>query len=354
MKEITVGELLQLKNAIPIDVRSPVEFKEFCIPGAVNIPLFTDEERAVIGTIYKQEGSDAAKWKAMEVVSPKLPTLLGEIKEISANGMQPIIYCWRGGMRSKAVATFISFSGLSIPRLVGGYRAYRQYILEQIPAMLPEKAITLHGMTGVGKTDILKGLSDKGFPVIDLEALAGHRGSIFGTYGLFTGNNQKTFDALLFQSLMGMQESPYFLIEAESKRIGKVVIPEALLLKKQQGMNIQLQSSLQSRIERIYSDYVFPYLQEEWFHNKVIERLVYIKKRLKDYDLIFRLDEAVNQENYHLVIKILLEEYYDPRYAHKKMEYTEPFHFINNAEHIESTMNEIILLIEKNFLNRQI
>ncbi|WP_102273066.1 tRNA 2-selenouridine(34) synthase MnmH [Cytobacillus massiliigabonensis] len=341
MREITVDQFIQLNNAVAVDVRSPGEFKEFHIPGAVNIPIFTDEERAMIGTIYKQEGADIAKWKAMELVSPKIPSILMEIKEIHEKGSEPVIYCWRGGMRSKAVATFIAFAGISVPRLIGGYRAYRQYILEKIPAMLPDKAVTLHGMTGVGKTDVLKGLHAKGLPVIDLEGLAGHRGSIFGTFGLFPGNNQKTFDSLLYKSLSEIVNSPFFIIEAESKRIGKVVLPDELLRKKQLGANIHLQASMTSRVERIYNDYCLPYLDNEWFHEKVIERLSYIKKRMKSHEIIACLDKAASQRAYKNVIQILLEDYYDPRYAHKQMEYSEPFHYID-AENTELAVLEIM------------
>lgn len=344
MREITVDQFIQLNNAVSVDVRSPGEFKEFHIPGAVNIPLFTDEERVIIGTIYKQEGADVAKWKAMELVSPKIPSILSGIKDIHKKGFEPVIYCWRGGMRSKAVATFIAFAGISIPRLIGGYRAYRQYILEKIPAMLPDKAITLHGMTGVGKTDVLKGLYKKGLPVIDLEGLAGHRGSIFGTFGLFPGNNQKTFDSLLYKSLTEMIDSPFFIIEAESKRIGKVVLPDELLKKKQLGTNIHLQASMTSRVERIYNDYCLPYVHEDWFHEKVIERLSFIKKRIKSHEIIASLDEAVSIKEYKTVIQILLEDYYDPRYAHKQMEYSKPFHHID-AENTESAVMEILQLI---------
>ncbi|MED3573006.1 tRNA 2-selenouridine(34) synthase MnmH [Cytobacillus praedii] len=343
MREITVDQFVQLNNAVSIDVRSPGEFKEFHIPGAVNIPLFTDEERVIIGTIYKQEGADVAKWKAMELVSPKIPSILKDIKAIHEKGSEPVIYCWRGGMRSKAVATFITFAGLSIPRLIGGYRAYRQYILEKIPSLLPDKAITLHGMTGVGKTDVLKGLYNKGLPVIDLEGLAGHRGSIFGTFGLFPGNNQKTFDSLLFKSLTEMIDSPFFIIEAESKRIGKVVLPDELLKKKQHGTNIHLHASMRSRVERIYNDYCLPYVHEDWFHDKVVERLSFIKKRIKSHEIIASLNDAASIREYKTVIQILLEDYYDPRYAHKQMEYSEPFHHID-AENTESAVKEIMQL----------
>ncbi|QED46793.1 tRNA 2-selenouridine(34) synthase MnmH [Cytobacillus dafuensis] len=345
MREISIDQFLTLKDAVPVDVRSPGEFDEFRIPGAVNIPLFTNEERITIGTVYKQEGSDAAKWMAMEVVSPKLPSILGQIKALKEKGMQPVIYCWRGGMRSKAVATFLSFAGISIPRLIGGYRAYRQFILEEIPSLLPEKAITIHGMTGVGKTEVLEKLRERGMPVIDLEACAGHRGSIFGTFGLFEGHNQKTFDSLLFQTLNEIKDSPFFLVEAESKRIGKVVQPDELQDKKHQGFNIYLQASLSSRIERIYREYVKPYLHDKWFHEKVIERLSHIDKRIKDNEIIAALNDAAMSQNYQVVIQILLEKYYDPRYAHKQLDYEGPFHHIN-AEDTDVAVEEVIQIIQ--------
>ncbi|MEH7121923.1 MULTISPECIES: tRNA 2-selenouridine(34) synthase MnmH [unclassified Bacillus (in: firmicutes)] len=345
MREISVAQLLELKYAVPIDVRSPGEYDDFKIPGAVNVPLFTNEERAMIGTIYKQEGSDTAKWRAMEIVSPKLPSILGQIKALIDEGKQPVVYCWRGGMRSKSVATFLSFAGISIPRLVGGYRAYRQYILEEIPGLIPPRAVTIHGMTGVGKTEVLKKLKEKGMPVIDLEAAACHRGSIFGSFGLFEGHNQKTFDSLLFQTLREIKDSPFFLVEAESKRVGKVVQPDELLNKKHQGFNINLQASLSSRIERIYREYVKPYQHEQWFHDNLMERLTYIYKRIKNSDTIAALNEAARNQNYKLVIQILLEDYYDPRYAHKQLDYEGAFHHIE-ADDTDLAVEEIVKILD--------
>ena len=344
MREISIEKFINMKKVIPIDVRSPEEFNDYRIPGAVNIPLFSDEERAEIGTIYKQIGSEEAKWRAMEIVSPKIPSILGQIREIQKEHFLPVIYCWRGGMRSKAVATFLSFSGLSIPRLIGGYRAYRQYILEKTPTIIPPQAITLHGMTGVGKTEILLKLKEKGFPIIDLEGLANHRGSIFGTFGLSTGNNQKTFDALLFQALTEIKGAVFFIVEAESKRIGKVVQPDELFNTKLQGININLQAPMSSRVARIYQEYVEPFFQEEWFQEKADNNLSFIKKRMKDPNIIATLEDALLNENYELFIQILLEDYYDPRYSYKQQEYAAPFYHID-AENIDKAVEEIIGII---------
>ncbi|KAB2336094.1 tRNA 2-selenouridine(34) synthase MnmH [Cytobacillus depressus] len=346
MKEISIDQLFTLKDVVPVDVRSPGEFEEFNIPGAVNIPIFTNEERAMIGTLYKQKGADEAKWRAMEVVSPKLPSILGQIKALHEDGKQPIIHCWRGGMRSQSIATFTSFAGMAVPRLIGGIRAYREYILKEIPKLIPPSAISIHGMTGVGKTEVLEKLKEKGIPVIDLEAMAGHRGSIFGTFGLFEGHNQKTFDSLLFQTLTEIKDSPFFLVEAESKRIGKVVQPDELLEKKHIGFNINLQSSLNSRIERIYREYVLPYLHKDWFQPKVLERLKYIYKRMKNVKLIESINEAVVGEDYKLVIQLLLEEYYDPRYAHKQLDYKGEFHHVE-AENTDLAVVAILKILER-------
>lgn len=346
MREITVEQYSQMDKAVPVDVRSPIEFEECSIPGAVNVPLFTNEERVEIGTLYKKEGSDAAKWRAMEMVSPKIPSMLKRIRDLKEEGYQPVIYCWRGGMRSKAVTTFITYAGVSIPRLIGGYRAYRQYILENTDALIPDKAVVLHGMTGVGKTDVLKVLGEKGYPVIDLEELAGHRGSIFGSFGMGEGSTQKTFDALLYEALYEVKGSPYIIMEAESKRIGKVVQPDKLLDTKRKGIHIDMSASIESRVSRILRDYVIPYQKEEWFKPQVIESLLFIRKRLKDSDIRDQLDKAAEKENYELFIRLLLEHYYDPRYAFKQHDYEGEFHHVN-ADDVKAAADQVIEIIEK-------
>lgn len=324
MKEITAEELFKLKKPVIIDIRSPIEFKDGAIPGAINIPLFSDEERAEIGTIYKHEGQADAKWRAMELVSPKLPRMLQMIKSQSENG-ELVVHCWRGGMRSKAVVTFLEFAGIYAWLLVGGYKAYRHYILEQIPSMIPGKAVVLHGMTGVGKTEILKQLKSKGYPILDLEAMAGHRGSIFGTIGLGEGHNQKTFDSLLFKGLQEIQGAAYFLVEAESKRIGKAVQPEELMDVKFQGVNIFIHTPLDQRVNHLVTEYVLPYQHEPWYHEKISLGLERVLRRIKDVEIRSQLTTALHERNYQAMIPILLESYYDPKYDYARLEYQNEF-----------------------------
>ncbi|PLR78469.1 tRNA 2-selenouridine(34) synthase MnmH [Bacillus sp. V3-13] len=340
MKEVTYEQFSHIKNGILVDVRSPLEFAEGSVPGAVNIPLFTNSERQEVGTLYKQTGANAAKWRAMEIVSPKLPVILTEIRELSQQNLQPVIYCWRGGMRSGAVATFLQFAGMPATRLIGGYKAYRQYILDRIPGLIPSKAVVLHGMTGSGKTEILKILDSKGYPVLDLEEIAGHRGSVFGQLGTGTGHNQKTFDSLLYASLEKLKHSPYFIMEAESKRIGRTVQPEILLEKKINGFHFHIDTSNAARIERIYKEYVVPFQDEPWFHEKVLEGLDKIEKRMKNQEVTRLLYENAGCRNYKEIIRLLLDYYYDSRYQFKRADYNGEFYHVA-ADDIDKAVEQI-------------
>jgi tRNA 2-selenouridine synthase len=340
MKDITIQELINSKEFIAVDVRAPIEHRDSAIPGSVNIPLFTDEERQEIGTLYKRSGEEAAKWRAMEIVSPKLPRMLSEIKDLRKTGAEPVIHCWRGGMRSRSVASFLEYAGIPALRLEGGYRAYREYILEKIPHMLPGKAIVLHGMTGTGKTDILQALQEKGYPVVDLEKMANHRGSIFGMIGKGEAHNQKTFDSLLFERLNEIQGSSYFIIEAESKRIGRAAQPEEMVEKKVNGSHYLVKSSTPKRVERIYTEYVKPYLGEAWFEEEVREKVSKLIKRI-NHEVSPSLAIAMEEKNYKELIEILLLHYYDPRYNHALLEYNGPF------KEIDADDPDVIKNIEK-------
>ncbi len=324
--DISVQQFLSMNNAIPVDVRSPEEYEEATIPGAINVPLFNNEERKEIGTIYKQIGPENAKWRAMELISPKLPALLSQIKKLAKDGSIPVLFCWRGGMRSKSVATFMDFAGFSVHRIEGGYRAYREEILDIIPKMIPTHTVVIHGMTGVGKTEILAKLNQNDYPVLDLEGLAGHKGSIFGSMGKETDvNNQKTFDALLFSRLVQLKDSSYVIVEAESKRIGKITQPEELLITKLGGVHFYIEASLNSRVERIYHEYVETFYQEEWFHPQVVEKFSRIQKRIKNVDIKLAMTSSLENQDYKEFIKLLLEFYYDPRYQHKQLDYEGEF-----------------------------
>ncbi|EXX92247.1 rhodanese-like domain-containing protein, partial [Paenibacillus darwinianus] len=169
-QDITVEELLELQRkgeVSLIDVRSPSEFEEATIPGSINIPLFDDEERAAVGTLYKQESVDAAKDKGLELVSRKLPDFVRAIG--GADGPRKVVFCWRGGMRSRTSATLASLMGLRMLRLAGGFRAYRKWVVETLESFtaLPP-CYVINGYTGSGKTELLERLAERGYPVLNL------------------------------------------------------------------------------------------------------------------------------------------------------------------------------------------
>lgn len=332
------------KDFIPIDIRSPGEFQEYHIPNAVNIPLFNNEERAEVGTIYKQVGKKAAKWRAMEIVSPKLPNMLTRIKQVQESGSKPLIYCWRGGMRSQSVSFFATMSGLDIFRLDGGYRSYRECILKKIPVEIPEMGIVIDGMTGTGKTDILYNLKKLGYPVLDLEHYANHKGSVFGSISGGTPHNQKMFDALLFEDLQEMEGSPYFIMEGESKRIGHAVQPPELYEKKNNGIHIRVNASLEKRVARIYEQYVVQESAE--FHERVDFALGRIIKRIKSIDVQKQLLSCLENKDYEEMIRLLIVHYYDPRYDNKINE-VPGTELVVNSDNLEEATRKIVEFIEE-------
>ncbi|WP_243298510.1 tRNA 2-selenouridine(34) synthase MnmH [Bacillus litorisediminis] len=332
------------QNYILIDVRSPQEYKEGHIPDAINVPLFTNEERAKVGTTYKLQGKQQAQWLGMEIVSPKIPDLLNQIKRVAEKGKIPLIYCFRGGLRSRSVAQFCELSGLSVSRLVGGYKEYRTYISGTLEQLIPEKAFVLHGLTGTGKTEILKCLKEKGLPVVDLEELAGHRGSLFGHIGLEV-NSQRMFDAYLYETLIEIQSHSYFIMEAESKRIGNSVLPERLLQVKKTGIPIIINCSFENRVKRIINEYIVPYEQEEWFKAAVEEILVRLWKYMRGQSICKDMKDSWQKKDYHQFVSLLLEHYYDPKYLHKQKDYDMETGrvYTVDSDHI----NEAALAIEK-------
>jgi tRNA 2-selenouridine synthase len=340
MKEIPIQHVIDTEDSLFIDVRSPSEFREGNIPGSINLPIFSDEERAEVGTTYKVQGQDPAKWLGMQLVSPKIPKILEEIGSHAKTGKKPIIYCWRGGMRSKAITTFAEMSGLEVKRLTGGFRSYRHWVIENLnEKLLPDRFIVLHGMTGVGKTLVLDQLKENGFPTLDLEKCAGHRGSVFGGIGNQV-HNQKTFESILLHQLKKIQDLSYAFMEAESKRIGKSIQPDFLLKAKKRGVHIILETTHEIRVERIFDEYVKPHAPQEQFQERVMEAITPILKRfstqVKD-DIL----EVLERKDYKKLIGILLMNYYDPRYQHKLEEYEGSFHTIK-VDRIDEAVTEIM------------
>ncbi|MFZ3587818.1 tRNA 2-selenouridine(34) synthase MnmH [Bacillus sp. DJP31] len=328
--KIEIKQLIQSTCSI-IDVRSPSEYREFHIPGAINLPIFSDEERAEVGTIYKQKGNEFAKERGVAILSNKLPALYEEVKELSraSEGKPIIVYCWRGGMRSRSIVSVMGMLDIPTIQLEGGVRAYRRLITEELEASLHQskKYIVLEGLTGTKKTDILIELQKKGYPVIDLELLAGHRGSIFGHIGLHP-RSQKEFESLLYTRLTELRKFPYYVIEAESKRIGNVNLPDFLMIGKEKGIRIHLDMTLEDRAKTICDTYRLEENSEQF-----IEAIHRLKKRLS-IDTFTNILSLLEIGDYHSIVELLLKNYYDPRYGYAFEKYITPIHpiFIESLE----------------------
>ncbi|MGN7356974.1 tRNA 2-selenouridine(34) synthase MnmH [Paenibacillus sp. SAF-054] len=318
-QDISIEKLNELRSnneMTVIDVRSPSEYAESTIPGSLNIPFFTDEERAEIGTLYKQVSTQKAKERGLEIMSAKLPTFVKRFAEIPGN---KTVFCWRGGMRSRTTATVLSLMGIHVYRLDGGYRSFRKWVVETLETLeFAPQVFVLHGNTGTGKTEILKSLKEKGYPVLDLEGLAGHRGSIFGAIGM-DSHNQKTFDSTLLEEVLRYREEPYILIEAESKRIGKVVLPEFLINKKEQGIHILLEAPTALRVENILNDY-----RPQEHAEESLQAFLQIKSRIHT-PIAQEIEACLLSRQFGRAVELLLKYYYDPRYAHTSNHYGEEF-----------------------------
>nr|WP_255648200.1 tRNA 2-selenouridine(34) synthase MnmH [Pseudalkalibacillus hwajinpoensis] len=313
VKTIKIDDVLNKEMPI-IDVRTPAEFEKFHIPGAVNLPIFTNEEREVVGTTYKQKGTEAAKELGISIVSPQIPFIYKRVKELT-NHQEFAVYCWRGGMRSKSLVTIFDMMGLPSRQVEGGIRAYRQKVTAGLEdfAIQTTPYLVLEGLTGTSKTEILTALEKKGYPVIDLEGLAAHRGSVFGRVDL-PERSQKEFEAKLYLRLIEIGETPYYIIESESKRLGNIIIPDFILEGKQKGTRIQVHAPLSYRIHTILSTY-----HPEQHHKEISDAITKIEKRFSNEDKEV-INQALEAKNYECIIERLLLYYYDPRYEHKAYE----------------------------------
>ena len=300
-------------HAVFVDLRSPKEFNEDHLPNAVNIPLLNDEERHLVGTVYKKDGSTVAKEIGLELVAPKLPLIVKKIKQLD-NQNPVVIYCWRGGLRSRSLTQVLNLMGVSTYRLTGGYKAFRKHVYDFFQKKLPYKLVVLHGLTGTGKTDIILELQKLGKPAIDLEGLANNRGSVFGSVGLGPQYSQKKFETRLFQVCKSIQKGSFVVVEGESKRLGRNFIPDSFFEAMNNGINVLVHDNLERRITRIVDEY-----KEDSQENTdaILHSISCLKKRLGK-KVISNLSEMLLAGNVHSVVEYLLINYYDPLYNYPK------------------------------------
>ena len=212
--KLNITDFLDKSRTMPvIDVRSPAEFDHGHISGAINMPVFSNEERSIIGSLYVQQGSSEAIMKGLDLVGPKMKDFAASARDIAPGG-EALLHCWRGGMRSNSMAWLLNTVGIKTSTLEGGYKSYRRFA--QAFFTKPLNLIVIGGMTGSGKTEVLEALEKKGIQVIHLERLARHKGSVFGGIGMPVQPTTEQFENDLFTLLMQLDSQEPVFIEDES------------------------------------------------------------------------------------------------------------------------------------------
>lgn len=258
-----------------IDVRTPLEFAEDHIPGSVNIPILNNAERAQVGIVYKEQGAETARILGLKLTCHRFPTIVSEVSE-AANGRPILVYCWRGGLRSESVSILMEMTGHPVFKLAGGYKSFRNTVSSFFESFsLPVQLIVLHGMTGSGKTEFLLQLPDSRWTAIDLEGLARHRGSAFGSIGLGEQPSQKIFETMLWNTFRLAPPDRPIVLEGESKRIGQITLPGNMYEVMAESTKIWCNVSIPTRVKRLTAEYA-----KEEYRQPMAEALERIRKKL--------------------------------------------------------------------------
>jgi tRNA 2-selenouridine synthase len=305
VKKIDTAAFLEYGGTIPIlDVRSPGEYEQGHIPGATSFPLFTDEERAQVGTRYKQVGKDSAFVLGLEYVGPKMAGFVKKATKLAPD-KQIAVHCWRGGQRSGSMAWLLQSAGFEVTLLSGGYKVYRQFVLEGF-AQTNLNIRIVGGSTGTGKTKIIHALAALGEQIIDLEGLANHKGSAFGFIGEAAQPTVEQFENELFKVVSQLDPARRVWVENESRSIGRLYIPAGFWEPMKAAPLFHIEIPLQARIDNLLTDYVLEHTEElKLAFNKIATKLGGL--RLKN------AITALEQGDFAAAATIALE-YYDKTY----------------------------------------
>ncbi len=301
-----------------IDVRSPSEYADDRIPGAINLPVLYDDERAEVGTIYKQVDPFTARKRGATLTSRNIATHIEALSH-HPKEWRPIVYCWRGGQRSGSMALVMHEIGWPVTLVQGGYKAYRRHVQEQLDTLLPLlNLVVIAGPTGCGKTDLLHQLRERGHQVIDLEGLASHRGSLLGQEPNTPQPSQKLFESRLYDTLARLDLHKPIFVESESSKIGEIHLPKALFQNLIKSRAIALNCDRSKRAH---------YLVEKYWHlTQSSDHTIDLIRRLE-----FRHGKAqitewidlVNKERWFDLAESLLASHYDPSYERSQKRLTE-------------------------------
>ena len=304
--KLSAQDFLEKGKTIPIiDVRTPAEFEQGHIPGAINIPIFSNEERAQVGTKYKRSSKEAAVLLGLELVGPKLSVFARRAKKIAIDG-EILIHCWRGGMRSSSMAWLFDTTGLKPSLLVDGYKAYRHFIRTSFSQAT--NLVVIGGYTGSGKTEVLHKLTEMNEQVLDLEGVANHKGSVFGALGQAKQPTTEQFENDLAKIWLGFDHNKPIWTEDESHSVGSVWINDALFEQMRKAPLLAIIIPKSERIKRLVKEYAcFDIETLKQMCKKIEKRLGGLKVK-KAFD-------SLDQGDFATVADITLD-YYDKAYGH--------------------------------------
>jgi tRNA 2-selenouridine synthase len=331
---VQIERFIELSASFPvIDVRAPTEFDQGHIPGAKNIPLFDDAERKEVGTTYKQVNKEAAMYLGLKFAGKKLVELAKEGEKKAGRHKTLLVHCWRGGMRSRSMVWLFETLGLTCYLLEGGYKSYRRYVHEVLDR--PVKLNVVGGRTGSGKTDILHELERKGEQVVDLEGIAHHKGSAFGSLGEEEQPSTEQFENMLCQTFLRLDPDRLIWIEDESRNIGKCVLPGALYARMRESKIIFLDIARELRAQHLVGHYAS--YEAESLKSCILK----IQKKLGGDRAREALD-AIERKDFYQTAMITLH-YYDKAYMHS-LSKNHKSYFTLNSEVIDPLLNAELLL----------
>ena len=332
--QINFADLNNNQNRLIVDIRSLIEYQKGSIAGAVHYPLFNNQQRKAIGVIYKQVNKQEAIMHGYHIIENKLGEIMAFLKQFQ--GKQLFFLCARGGMRSKAMTNFAKENGFEAYQIAGGYKSYRRYILAYFDQLQFTSLRVVYGKTGTAKTRLLQKTSE----AIDLESLAGHRGSIFGAIGK-SPKTQQWFESVLFERLSQLNCNKNIYIEGESRKIGDLIIPNKLFQAMQKSPNkILVDLPLQERIAIIEQEYGNTQLKMSL---SVLKNSLQLIQKFCSKQVVEFLVSAIEKRDFSKIIHLLLVHYYDPKYQKKLIRYHFPKTLkANNLDNLKKKWQELL------------
>lgn len=305
---VTVAQLPEFDEVI--DVRTPAEFAEDHVPGAINCPVMDNEERARVGTLYKQVSAFEARKVGAAIAARHIAEHIETLFMDRPKKWRPLIYCWRGGQRSGSMVTVFRQVGWSAGQLAGGYKAYRKSVIEDLISLPKQYQYrVVGGPTGSAKSRILEAMAARGEQVLDLEALAAHKGSVLGDLPDQPQPGQKGFDSQLRMALLALDPARPVYVEAESRKIGRIQLPETLVEAIRAAPCVRIEASLSARVRYLRRDY--PYLIE---NGEQLKLLLARLHALHSREQLAHWSACIDAGDWDTLVTELLEKHYDALY----------------------------------------